>query len=147
MSSIVSLCMDKVITNYIHIIRAGHLREMMEMHGYLSYLANDGVEAINGTLSIVYHKHSQHGGSQGQDDAHGAKTGSHCDGIERFALAHLAYATEAAETALKEYKENAAERAKRPHMACADARGTRKGSQNKPENAARKVAKLPALSS
>ena len=137
---------DAVITNYIHIIRAGHLKEMMEMHGYLSYLANDGVEAINGTLSVVYHRHSQHGGSQGQDEEHGGKTGGHTDGIERFALAHLAYATESAEVAHAEHKAKAAERAKRPHLTLADNRGNRAGSRNDPEKAARKVAKLPALS-
>ena len=46
------LCKDKVITNYLHLLRAGHLKEMMEMHGYLAYLANDGVDS-HGALEPV----------------------------------------------------------------------------------------------
>ena len=41
---IISLCSDKAITNYIHILRAGHLKEMMETHGYLAYLSNGAPE-------------------------------------------------------------------------------------------------------
>ena len=46
---IISLCSDKAITNYIHILRAGHLKEMMETHGYLAYLSN-GAPASNTCL-------------------------------------------------------------------------------------------------
>ena len=75
-----------MITNYIHIMRAGHLKEMMELHVYLAYLANDAVKAINNTVSVIYHRHSQQGGSQGQDSEHSDKQGSHTDGIERDSL-------------------------------------------------------------
>ena len=136
---------DKVITNYIHLLRAGHLKEMMELHGYLAYLANDAVEKINDIVSTIYHRHSQQGGAQGQDAEHGGKQGSHTDGIERYALAHIAYATEDAEKAIAERKAGAAERRKRPHLR--EVYGSRAGCPNRPSKAARRLEKLPSLDS
>ena len=60
--TLVKLCSDDVLTNYLHTLRAGHFREMMTNHGYLVYLRNDNVEAVNGEMSVLYHKHGHRGG-------------------------------------------------------------------------------------
>ena len=76
-NALVFLLTDTVITNYFHVMRAGHLRDMMLLHGYLAYTSNDAVEAINAIVNVLYHRHGQHGGSKGRDAVRPGATGTH----------------------------------------------------------------------
>ena len=117
------------------------------MHGYLAYLANDGVEAINGIVSVIYHRHSQRGGSSGQDKEHGAVQADHTDGVRDWSLSHLVYATGHAQEALDEYnsEEARAARLARPNLEEARKKGGGRNanySEAHEKQAARNLARL-----
>ena len=45
--ALVEMYSSAVVTNYIHMLRAGHFRDVMMRWGYLSYLSADSVEATH----------------------------------------------------------------------------------------------------
>ena len=99
-NALVELLSDKCLTNYLHIFRVGHLAEQMMLHGYLAYLNNQAVEAVNGVISCVYHRQGQRGGATGQSDGHGGRAGNHTDAVRKWAVCHVAWATGIARQAL-----------------------------------------------
>ena len=99
-NALVELLSDTCLTNYLHLFRAGHFAEMMRRHGYLCYLNNQAVEYVNGVVSCVYHRHSQMGGASGQSQGHGQRLGDHTDGVRKWSLCHVAWASGDAEEAL-----------------------------------------------
>ena len=60
----------------------------MLLHGYLAYYSNDAVEAVNGEMAVLYHKHGQKGGSGGR--GRGRRTVKH---VESMAMHCARYAT------------------------------------------------------
>ena len=111
----ISLCSDSVITNYLRTLCAGHFREMMMNFGYLSYLSNDGVEAINGDMAIIYHKQGQRGGVCGaMRDKHGRYNGrrrvSHVEAIAMHSAREVLWVSGEATRVLGAFDDGAQER-------------------------------------
>ena len=130
-SALVELCSDKVITNYVHTLQAGHFREMMLLHGYLAYYSNDAVEYVNGEMSVLYHKHGQRGGSCGGPRRRkGWRLTKHVESMALHSARKVLWSSGEADRVLDQHEAGAAERRKRgpEHMtAMRDARQTSGG--------------------
>ena len=53
------------VTNYFHYLGSGHIMWMTRLHGNLWRFRNEGVEGLNGTLSLRYNKFNNKGGNKG----------------------------------------------------------------------------------
>ena len=114
--ALIFLCGSRVITNFFYTLRAGHFREMMINHGYLAYLSNDAVEHINAVVNVLYHRHSQHAGSQGKmrkDGTQGQRQASPTDAIRGWAERKIGWASGMIQRAFASYYCEEAEAARR----------------------------------
>jgi hypothetical protein len=79
------------MTNYIHVIGAGHLTYFARHYGSLYSYSQQGWKSLNKLIEHQYYNNTNHGGSYGNGgkDAHGAYTkgtisGQHCLPLMRF---------------------------------------------------------------
>jgi hypothetical protein len=79
------------MTNYIHIVGAGHLTYFVKQYGNLYRFSQQGWESLNKLLKHYYYNNTNHGGSYGNGgkDQHGnytkgTITGQHCYPLMRF---------------------------------------------------------------
>ncbi len=55
------------LTNYFHYFGSGHIIWMTRIHGNLWRHRNEGVEGMNGVLSLRYNKFNNRGGNKGRN--------------------------------------------------------------------------------
>jgi hypothetical protein len=55
------------ITNYFHYFGSGHIVWLTRIHGNIWRYRNEGVEGLNGTLSLRYNKFNNKGGNKGSN--------------------------------------------------------------------------------
>ena len=53
------------VTNYFHYLGSGHIVWLIRMYGNIWRYRNEGVEGLNGTLSLRYNKFNNKGGNKG----------------------------------------------------------------------------------
>ncbi len=53
------------VTNYFHYLGSGHIVWLIRMYGNIWRFRNEGVEGLNGTLSLRYNKFNNKGGNKG----------------------------------------------------------------------------------
>ena len=58
----------EVVSNYMHMIGAGHFHDFMQRYGGLKKYSNDGWEALNADLQWWFHHCTQRGGNQGKGE-------------------------------------------------------------------------------
>jgi hypothetical protein len=87
----VDLCHGQHMTNYIHVIGAGHLTYFARHYGNLYRFSQQGWESLNKLIKHYYYNNTNHGGSYGnggKDDngkySKGTITGQHCLPLMRF---------------------------------------------------------------
>jgi hypothetical protein len=85
------LTKGKHMTNYIHIVGAGHLTYFASQYGNLYRFSQQGWESLNKLIKHYYYNNTNHGGSYGNGgkDTHGNYTngtlsGQHCYPLMRF---------------------------------------------------------------
>jgi hypothetical protein len=84
---------------------------MMLAHGYLSYLANDAAEAVNGDIDVLYHRHGQKGGKCGR-----GRRAKETDAIMFHCIRKVMWVTGKAQERLRLLAEAKVENAKRPAL-------------------------------
>ena len=87
----------------------------MLLHGYLSYYSNDAVEAVNGEMAVLYHKHGQKGGSGGR--GRGRRTVKHVESMAMHSARKVLWASGEAQAALDSINAEKEGNRKRPHFA------------------------------
>jgi hypothetical protein len=87
----VDLCNGKHMTNYIHVLGAGHLTYAARHYGNLYRFSQQGWESLNKLIKHFYYNNTNHGGSYGNGgkDENGKYTkgsisGQHCYPLMRF---------------------------------------------------------------
>ncbi len=83
MSLWVDLTGGKGITNYIHLIGAGHITYYLRKHRNLNKFCQQGWEALNQLLKQFYFNNTNHGGSLGNSNGDMIK-GEHCKPLIRL---------------------------------------------------------------
>ena len=95
----------------------------MLLHGYLAYYSNDAVEAVNGEMAVLYHKHGQKGGSGGR--GRGRRTVKHVESMAMHCARKVLWASGEAQAALDQVNAAKEGNRKRPHMAGEEGRAKR----------------------
>jgi hypothetical protein len=87
----VELCGGLHMTNYIHVVGAGHLTYFAKTYGNLYRFSQQGWESLNKLIKHYYYNNTNHGGSyeNGGKDENGSYTkgsisGQHCLPLMRF---------------------------------------------------------------
>jgi hypothetical protein len=87
----IELCEGKHMTNYIHVLGAGHLTYFAKHYGNLYRFSQQGWESLNKLIKHFYYNNTNHGGSYGNGgkDENGLYTkgtisGQHCYPLMRF---------------------------------------------------------------
>jgi hypothetical protein len=70
------------ITNYFHYFGSGHILWLTRIHGNLWRYRNEGVEGLNGTLSLRYNKFNNKGGNKGSNKNKTEKPNRKCWAFE-----------------------------------------------------------------
>ena len=70
------------ITNYFHYFGSGHILWLTRIHGNLWRFRNEGVEGLNGTLSLRYNKFNNKGGNKGSNKNKTEKPNRKCWAFE-----------------------------------------------------------------
>ena len=70
------------VTNYFHYLGSGHIMWMTRLHGNLWRFRNEGVEGLNGTLSLRYNKFNNKGGNKGSSKDKQNKPNRNCWAFE-----------------------------------------------------------------
>jgi hypothetical protein len=91
MNQWVDLCEGKHMTNYIHVLGAGHLTYFAKHYGNLYRLSQQGWEPLNKLIKHFYYNNTNHGGSYGnggkdENGIYNKKTvsGQHCFPLMKF---------------------------------------------------------------
>jgi hypothetical protein len=91
MNQWVELCNGKHMTNYIHVLGAGHLTYAAKHYGNLYRFSQQGWESLNKLIKHYYYNNTNHGGLHGNGgkDENGSYTkgtlsGQHCYPLMRF---------------------------------------------------------------
>ena len=72
------------VTNYIHVVGAGHLTHYLRKYRNLARFQQQGWEALNQMCQKFYHQNSNHGGSEGGKKEHVTDIGKHAKPIARL---------------------------------------------------------------